>query len=279
VTAPTVRGFYAGVPEDVYHGDLNSISSSQLRALGEMTPYEWEWQRANHVRKVTDDMEFGTAVHWLTLEPERASEQLVEVAAKTWNKPADQAIRKQARADGKVALLTSKMATARWMAANVRNDPDVGHMIRDGQPELSGYCPDPETGIMRRIRLDCLHLAPSGQVTALDLKTSDDADPEHFAKSIRTYGYHQQQPHYVDVLLDLDINLIAFWFVVVSKTAPHLVTVNTIPADYVELGRRRNRAALDLYAKCTASGEWPSHERGIHEIPQPAWAYREDEYL
>ncbi|MFI6368901.1 PD-(D/E)XK nuclease-like domain-containing protein [Nocardia sp. NPDC050630] len=279
MTAPTERGLYAGVPEDVYHGDRNSVSSSQLRDLGEMTPYEFWWRRENHVRKVSEDMEWGTALHVLVLEPHRADELLIEVPSKTWNAKADQQIRKDARAAGKVALLTERMESVRWAVRNVLADSDVGHMFRDGQCELSGYYPDPETGIMRRIRPDCLYRVRDGRVIMLDLKKSGSADPGHFAKSIRTYGYNQQQPHYEDVLRDLDVDVADVWFVVVSDTAPHLVTVNRIPDAYVEHGRRRNRTALDLYAECTNSGDWPRFARGIHEIPQPTWAYREDDHL
>jgi hypothetical protein len=279
MSAPTEPGLYAGVPDAVYHGDPNSISSSQIRDLGQMTPYEWKYRRDNKIRKVSEDMEFGTVVHVLALEPDLADEKLIEVPAKNWNKPADQAIRKKARDEGKVALLSARMESARWAARSVRDDPDVGHMIRQGRPEISGYCPDPVTGIMRRIRIDCLYTAPSGQVIALDIKKAETADPHRFPKSIRTYGYNQQMPWYWDVLVDLGIDIVAFWFVVVSDTAPHLVTVNQIPEQFVEVGRRRNRRTLDLYAECRATGQWPGHERGVHEIPQPAWVYREDAFL
>lgn len=278
MTAPSERGLYRGVPEAVYHGDRSSVSSSQLRDLGRMTPYEFWWRREHHVRKVTEDMEFGTAVHVLALEPERAGEKLIEVGSKTWNGKADQEIRRRARTEGKVALLTARMESARWMARNILDDPDVGHMIRAGQVEVSGYCPDPMTGLMRRIRPDCLYTMPSGRVVALDIKKSDSASPAHFAKSIRNFGYYQQEPHYVDVLHDLDVDISDFLFVVVSDTAPHLVTVNRVPADFVEHGRLCNRIALDLYAECTSSGHWPKFASGIHEYPQPAWAYREETY-
>jgi hypothetical protein len=279
MTAPTERGLYAGVPNDAYHADRNSVGSSQLRDLCEMTPYEFWWRREHKVRKVTEDMEFGTAVHVLTLEPHLADEQLIEVPSKTWQRPADQAIRKQAREQGKVALLTARMESARWAARNLRDNPDVGHMFREGQCELSAYCPDPDTGIMRRVRPDCLSVLPDGRVIGLDVKKSTSAAPTHFAKSIRDFGYHQQKPYYEDVLVDLDIDIADFWFVVVSDSPPHLVTVNRIPDDFVAYGRDLNRRALDLYAKCRESGEWPAFERGVHEIPQPRWAYREDSYL
>ncbi|MGY1945302.1 PD-(D/E)XK nuclease-like domain-containing protein [Nocardia asiatica] len=279
MTAPAEPGLYAGVPDDVYHGDRNSVSSSQLRDLCEMTPYEFWWRREHKVRKVTEDMELGTAVHVLALEPERAAEKLIEVPSKTWNGKADQATRAQARKEGKVALLTARMESARWMARNILDDPDVGHMIREGQSELSAYCPDSETGIMRRVRPDCTYVLSDGRVIALDIKKSGSAAPTHFAKSIRDFGYHQQKPYYVDVLRDLYIDVAEFWFVVVSDSPPHLVTVNRIPDDFVEYGRALNRAALDLYAKCTETGEWPAFAHGIHEISQPRWAYREDSYL
>lgn len=279
MSAPTEPGLYAGVPESVYHQDKNSVSSTQLRDLCDMTPYEFWWRREHRVDSVTEDKEWGTALHVLVLEPHRADEKLIEVPSKTWNAKADQAIRREARKEGKVALLNARMEAVRWAARNVLDDPDVGHMFRDGQCELSGYCPDVDTGIMRRVRPDCLYTLPDGRVVMLDLKKSGSADPYHFAKSVRAYGYNQQQPWYWDVLVDLGVDLADVWFVVASDTAPHLVTVNRIPDEFVELGRRRNRWALDLYAKCTETGVWPGFERGIHEIPQPAWAYREDEYL
>lgn len=281
-TAPRKEGLYAGVPEGVYHGDPHSISSSQLRDLGEMTPFEWKWRRDNKIRKVSEDMEFGTAVHAFVLEPDRVDELLIEVFAKTWNAKADQLTRIHARATGKVALLTERMQDARWAARNVLADPDVGHMFTAGQCELSAYSPDPVTGIMRRARPDCLYRLPDGRVIMLDLKKAATAAPHHFAKQVRTYRYHQQQAHYEDVLTDLDIDitidLADVRFVVVSDAAPHLVTVHRIPADFVEHGRHLNRRALDLYAQCRESGDWPRH-RGIHETPQPAWAFREDTYL
>lgn len=277
--APRREGLYPGVPEHVYHTDPNSVSSSQLRDLGEMTPFEWKWRRDNKIRKVSEDMEFGTAVHVFVLEPARADELLIEVPSKTWNAKADQLTRIHARATGKVALLTERMQAARWAARNVLADPDVGYMFVAGQCELSAYCPDPVTRIMRRARPDCLYLLPDGRVIMLDLKKAASADPYHFAKQVRTYRYHQQHAYYEDVLMDLDIDIAEVWFVVVSDTAPHLVTVHRIPADFVEHGRHLNRRALDLYARCRESGDWPRHERGIYEIPQPAWAFREDTYL
>src|SRR6478735_3723257 len=48
---PPNDGIYSWVPEDVYHGDLASLSSSGARALLSSSPEEFDWNRRND-RKV-----------------------------------------------------------------------------------------------------------------------------------------------------------------------------------------------------------------------------------
>ncbi|WP_406234968.1 PD-(D/E)XK nuclease-like domain-containing protein [Nocardia sp. NBC_01009] len=276
MTAPTERGVYSGVPEAVYHGDPNSISSSQGRRLLEITPAEWKWEQDHPAARVpTESQELGTAVHTEVLG---VGAPYVVVDAPNWKKPADQVRRKTIRARGEVPLLPPQAEMVRTMAANVRNDPDAGPLFASGAPELSGYAPDPKTGVMLRARTDWLREVGRGRRVGVDLKTAESADPGEFGVEAARWGYHVQQPWYEDVFELAELPLSAWLWVVVSKRPPHLVTVCELSARAVDLGRSIARDAIDLYARCRDTNTWPGHGRGIHQIDLPAWEYKKQEY-
>ena len=96
------------------------------------------------------------------------------------------------------------------------------------------------------------------------------------------YGYHSQAAWYLDLARDLGHPARAFAFIVQEKEAPYLVTVIELPPELVDIGRRRNRAALERFRDCTESGVWPGYE-GEHNddiltVSLPGWAARELEY-
>ncbi|OXR46631.1 Exodeoxyribonuclease 8 [Nocardia cerradoensis] len=272
---PTEPDLYPDIAEEVYHGDTSALSQSGAKALLKTVPAQWiyDWLHPEPV-EVNEIMEFGSAVHSLTLG---VGAKVVEIKAENWTRKADQQIRKEHRAAGEIPLLTAKYRRAVAMADAVRLHPVIGPRLEDSQRELSGWFRDPETGIMRRFRIDALHTTPAGAALAMDVKTAETADPNEFAKSIRKFGYDQQDDWYVEGLEELGVPGAAFLFVVVGRKPPHLVSLNTVPRAYVERGRERNRDAIRLYAECLAAGHWPDYGVDtIHEIEQPAWAYRED---
>lgn len=284
MTAPTVRGVYRGVPEKVYHGDkpawtygehVGSLSSSAGRRLLELAPAEWRWEQDHpKIRKVTDEMELGTAAHTQILG---VGAPWIEVASPDWTKKPDQVLRKQIRARGEVPLLTHQVAQVLAMAKNVHADPDAGPLLATGTPELSAYGRDPETGVMLRARTDWLRETPSGRV-AVDVKTAESSDPADFEKEAAKFGYHVQQAWYEHTFALAGVPLSAFLFVVVAKRAPHLVTVCELPARAIDLGRDTARRAIDLYHRCATTETWPGHGHGIHQIDLPAWEYKKEQY-
>lgn len=273
--APVRRepGLYPDVDEAEYHGDLDALSNSGAKALLNTVPEQWfyDWTHPG-TPEVNEIMEFGSAVHSLTLG---VGAPVVEIHADNWNKKAEQEARKKHRAAGEIPLLTKRYRQAVAMADNVRMHPVIGPRLEKSERELSGWFKDPETGVMRRFRVDALYTSSHGDALAMDVKTAETADPKEFANSIRKFGYHQQDPWYVDGLAANDVPA-AFLFVVVGRKPPHLVSLNSVPAEFVAYGRQRSRRAIDTYAGCLAAGHWPGYGNAIHEIDQPAWAYRED---
>ncbi|MFE3229304.1 PD-(D/E)XK nuclease-like domain-containing protein [Nocardia sp. NPDC059228] len=273
MTAPTVPGVYADVPEKVYHGDRNTLSSSGARRLLDIAPAEWLYEQDHpETREPTPEMEMGTAVHDLVLED---GKRIVEVKASDWKKPADQKRRKAIRARGGVPLLSRQIAVAEAMAEAVLNHPEAGPIFAEGLPELSAYSRDPITGVMMRARTDWLH-----KRTAADLKTCESSSPRDFEHEARRFGYHVQQPWYEQTFDEAGLPLDDFVFVAVAKRPPYLVAVHELKPRVVDLGRDTARRALEKYARYIDTDQRPDlgHGPGRHQIDFPDWEFKKEQY-
>jgi hypothetical protein len=270
VTAPDEPGVYAGVPEPVYHGDRNSLSSSGARRLLDLAPAEWLYERDNpEVREPTPEMEKGTATHTLVLG---VGPRIVEVKAPDWKKPANQKLRKEIRARGEVPLLTHEIDLVETMAEAVLTHVEAGPLFDEGTPELSAYGRDPLTGVMMRARTDWLH-----KRRAVDLKTCESSAPDDFKDEVRRFGYHVQQWWYELTFEAAERPLEDFVFVAVAKRPPHLVAVHRLKRRVVDLGGDIARRALTKYAACRESGTWPGHDP-CNEIDLPDWEFKKELY-
>jgi hypothetical protein len=213
------------------------------------------------------------------------------------------------RANGKPVTLWSDVK-AEWERVNghrsimTPDEWDTVHRMRDaimaheaasklltgcrGVAEYSGYARDPNTGILRRVRPDFWRF--DGIV--VDLKTTEDASPEGFARSIANYGYDMQHAYYLDTL-DLAIqqnvhydefdnyppSAKQFVFVVVEKKPPHAVAVYVLDDESVALGRAKYHNALATYSECDLTGNWPGYGQGVQMISLPQWHVRQNEHL
>jgi hypothetical protein len=135
--------------------------------------------------------------------------------------------------------------------------------------------------VWRRARLDWLPDSRPGRLIIPDYKTAVSANPQHFDRTVDSYGYHCQDQWYTDAVKALDLyDDPAFVFVVQEKTPPYLVEVVQLDADTKRIGRAENRRAIDIYRRCTESGVWPGYSADPTEIPVislPAYSIRRHE--
>ncbi len=275
---PPNDGIYATVAEDVYHGDLASLSSSGARALLTTTPEEFDWNRRND-RGVNKNFDFGHAAHKMVLgkgnqlgllDPKVCGHgkdgKLAKEPARTseW-----QAAAAKHRREGRIPVPKWDMEKAQTMAGRVFQHRVAGRLLSRGQAEHSIYWHDDATGVRLRCRPDFL-TGGLGRTICVDYKTATSASPRQFQRAVQDYGYHCQQAFYEDGLAEIGLTDVGFVFVVQSKTAPFTVSVCQIDPRDVELGRRQNRAAIELFARCTESGRWPGYD-GIHTVALAGW--------
>lgn len=264
---------HAGIPDHEYHAH-RALGSSTVRRFDEMAPAQWKYERDHPVESTADHFEEGKAVHTLALGVGGA---VVRVDADDWRTKHAKEQRADIRARGGIALLPEAYERVHAMAAKLHEHP-LGVALRGGEPELSGFSLDEETGLEVKVRPDCLYRPRrSGLALALDVKTSTSADPRKFAESAYKFGYFRQDPWYVDRLAEHDIEA-AFTFLVVSKEPPYLASAVELVPEAVELGRRRNRESLAAIRRCMDTGVWPGFGGEIHQIDLPTWAYRQEEY-
>ena len=273
---PAEDGVYADIPDAVYHSDRDSLSSSGARTLLWSSPRKFHQEQQNPP-VTTPTFDLGHALHTLALGK---GPEIVIVDAKSWQGAAAAEARNAAHDAGKTPILTKEYEAAKAMARNIAEHPIAGALLANCDAEISGWWTDEQTGARLRWRADGLHQGKS-RLIIVDVKSSKDASPAGFPKSIAEFHYHQQDAWYRDgaIANGLDPNPL-FVFIAVDKTAPHDVAVHECEPFDVDRGRALNRKAIDLYAECRAADTWPGYPEVIHTSEFPSYArFREESMI
>jgi hypothetical protein len=262
MTAEIIRG----MPADRYHAHP-AIGSSNLRAALR-SPLHYQASKAGLVEQ-TPAMRLGTLAHTATLEPERwASEYACAVRGDGRTKAIREA-REAQEASGKEIVNPADYDTASLIAEAVRAHPVAADILsRIQHVERSYFWTDEATGLACKCRPDFECTDADG-----DLKTTADASPNAFARSVASYLYHLQNSFYVRGMRGahpLDSTR-PFFFVAAEKTPPYAVAVYELDRSAIAQGWALVRKALDTIAMCQADGRFPGYE-GIRVLGLPAWA-------
>lgn len=223
----------------------------------------------------TPALRIGKAVHKLTLEGRAAYEDAFAVEPKADGRTKEGKAIKAAfaeSAEGKTIITASDAELVESMAAGILAHPLAPALLADGTTELSLIWDDPETGCPCKGRMDLARLE-AGAI--LDLKTTLDASPAAFARSVVSFGYSTQAAAYLSGAAALGASVTDFIIVAVEKSAPFAVGIYRLPDAALELGRRRWREACALYVQCLESGRWPGYPETITELALPNWAMSE----
>lgn len=282
LAASTLPTHIYDMPDDVYHADPipeGSLSASGARRL--LPPscparFAYERERGRPPKAAFD---FGHAAHLLVLG---AGPELVVIDAADWRTKAAKEARDAARDAGRVPLLPHEHTAVTTMAAALRAHPIAGELLNPEQmrAEVSLFWRDPESGVVRRARLDAVSTPDAdGQPVIVDYKTTaKPANLDEISRAMWNYGYAMQADWYSEAAAAvLGMGDARFLFVFQETEPPHLVSVVEPDLTALLIGRRRNRQAIDLYAKCTASGVWPGHvpDGEIPLVGVPGWAERQ----
>jgi hypothetical protein len=251
--------------ENEYFNEYGTfLSSSDIRRLLR-SPAHYR----NPQKLESPALAFGSLAHTFVLEPHIAEARYrprADVDGRTkegkatrdWEASlaAQQGIQFVSRADYDAA--TS-------IASSVRTHLGASALIAGGMAETAGIC-DGFCDVNVRIKPDY-----RTDSTIIDLKTTTDARPDAFVRSVVNFGYEVQAAFYVDVAQAIDGLKRDFYWVAVEKDAPFAVAVYKASDEMLERGRQQYRKAIDLYKECASLDLWPAYSQQVQTLELPGW--------
>lgn len=262
-TVITEPGLY-DIPNEAYQADpipggsLSCTGAKRLVLPSCPAKFLWEKQNGRPNKRAYD---VGHAAHRAVLG---VGEEVVVVDSPDWKTKGAREQRDEAYASGKVPILKHEADQVQAMADAILADPVAAALFdpAHGRGEQTLVWRDEKSGVMCRARLDWLPDPYDGRTIVPDYKTTISAEPGALQRTFASYGYYMQAAWYLDGVkacgLAGDVEP-SFLFVAQEKTAPYLITVVELDAPALELGRRRNREAIDTYVRCMETGRWPGY--------------------
>ncbi len=153
------------------------------------------------------------------------------------------------------------------MTASIRRH-SLRRALEGGSAQVTMSWTDAATGVNCKGRAD-YHL-PS-LALAVDLKTTEDASPRGFTRSISKYGYHRQEAFYRRGFAAAGQDLDQFLFVAVEKTPPYAVKVYAIDDQSVGFADMSIDRDLERFAECVKRNEWPGYGDEIEVLHLQEW--------
>ena len=106
----------------------------------------------------------------------------------------------------------------------------------------------------------------------VDLKTTLDASPEGFARSVAKYGYHVQAAFYKDGMKHGENRNCAFAIIAVEKAEPYAVGVYVLDDTAISQGRKDYEKVLTSWKTAVQSDVYPSYSDAPETLSLPEWA-------
>jgi hypothetical protein len=260
--------------ETTYHADTDTLSASGAKTLLGKRPPSPD----------ADAMIFGRLVHAVILEPDKLDGYAVldpdVIGVKADGSKADNPTATKAwkdavfaaKRDGLTVVAPKSLEKARAMAAAVEKHPEASRLMSAATGhEVSAYADHP-TGVTVRARFDLI-----GPGYIADIKTTRDADPDHFGRAMHQFGYHISAANYLDIARANGLDADRFDLICVEKEptpgGDYRVSVLEIHPDAIELGRDLMAEACRRWLALGKKVDLPSYGDDRHVIDLPAYAY------
>lgn len=252
------------MPSDDYHA-YPAWNKSSLDLIAR-SPAHYKFSAP---RESSRAMEIGSAVHAAVLEPEVFKRDYVLLQDVIDRRSS--VYKEAVKVHGSALVLTGSEAV---MIECIRETVQHAIIKRPGIAEISVFATCSETGLLIKCRFDYLTLGGA----AIDLKTTQDARPVEFSKSVYNYRYHVQDAFYRHVYqCATGKELNSFNFLAVEKEAPYFSAVYELDQDAQEVGKYYAMRDLKTASECERSGHWPMPSVKDEPLQLPSWAYSQYE--
>lgn len=266
------------VPADLYHADAvadrPTLSKSIIQILLNASPaharHAHPRLNPNFERKEESKFDLGTAVHQVFLE---GIDAVAVIPYDSWRTAAAKDEREQARASGRIPMLTADYARVEEMLVALRSQIEVNDDAlfyrTPGRPEQTVVWT--EGDVTCRARLDWI---TDDHTEIHDLKTTArSAKPEAWCKStLFGIGCDVQAAFYARGVEATTGILPRFRFVIAEAEAPFAVSVIDLDDEVLAVGNAKVDRALEMWRDCLNSDIWPAY--GTYTASLPPWQRR-----
>lgn len=201
-------------------------------------PYEFI---AGIKREPTASMDFGSAVHKLILEAGDFDKEFAVMPKFDLRKTADKEAKEafDTQNIGKIYLTQDIYENALQCAEIAKQI--AGRFFKDGVAESSHF--GEIDGVSVKCRPD-YYIEELGIV--VDVKTTQDASPDGFIRSVANFSYHIQDAFYTDVLRSQGKKVNKFLFVAIESKPPFMIGMYELDDVAKDFGRAEYKRAFDI---------------------------------
>lgn len=250
-----------------YHA-LDAVSKSGLDLIRK-APALYKWRR-EHKTPPTPAMRLGTLTHTAVLEPHRLAGDIMTTPKIDRRSSAGKAAWESflIASEGKELVEPEELEKLYAIRDAVRAHPAAAKALA-GSPVIEQSIFWHHAGVDCRCRPDAV---TAGGVI-VDLKTTKDASPDGFARSIAGYRYHVQAAFYSDgYRAAFGAAPRGFVFIAVETEPPYLVGVYVASETMVLRGRADYEADLARFRECRDADTWPGYSDAPLTLDLPKWA-------
>ena len=256
-----------------YHGRKTHLSSTNVRTH-KKNKKQFKYSLTHELIKQTKAMADGTAVHAFFLERDKFDTDFVI-------KPADMRLNTKVGKEWALEhqnkiIIDSELGNNLYeMEKSFMDSPARLIYDKQGQSELSYFWDD--LGLVKgKCRPDWI--SNDGNIV-VDIKTTTDASPKGFQKSIANWGYHLQLGWYIRGLQKLGLPAKEFIFIAIEKTPPFSVGVYRANKEMITYANDEiNNLVYDI-DESLKSDDFPDYTPEIMDLGLPNWMNpKEPEY-
>jgi len=275
---------HTGLIHDMANGDYHAtpaISNTVLGSMARSPAHCYVLHVADDRRKQASSTAFfaGTLAHCAILEPSALLDRYMLKPEGLDMRTKEGKAWKAALPAGVLTIDADEYATALAQRDAAQGVPELAELLGTGVAEVSAFWTDDETGLQCKCRPDWVHTLSDGRVILVDVKTTIDASPQQFTRSVWRYGYHRQAAWYsAGYARAAGVEVAGFVFAAVTSAHPFIAAAHTLDEDYMRIGRDECRRLLDEYADCKLTGRWPAYP-GMNLLSPPAWAVQGDDVV
>lgn len=248
--------------------EINRVSNSSLGWFLKSPAY-YKMRMDTDFQEVTPALTFGSVVHCLVLEPENfdrdfwtmniearpeISKGMTSKLNKAWKQ------QKEMEHSSQSLIAEEDLRHAEKVARSL--EKEAGSLIRAGGNVFEKSLMWEKDGVKMKAKVDI-----SNDMFLADLKTSVTSDPWKWQrKAYYDFNYHRQAAVY----LDGDAGGIytgekEFYFIVVEKSAPYLVSVHHVSPTKIGQGMTQYNELIKRLKWCQKNDKWPHYELDVYE--------------